>query len=251
MKAVILAGGRGTRLSEETHLKPKPLVEAHGKPLIWHIMKNYSLHGVNEFIVLAGYKGHMLKEYFANFWLNDADVTFDLSEPKLDVHSKRGEPWKVTVIDSGLDTMTGGRLSYLQNLMSDTFFLTYGDGVSNVDITKLINFHKSSPSLATLTAVQPPARFGALDLNENLVNGFEEKPVGDGGWVNGGFFVLEPEILKYVKSEKDSFESDVLPVIAKSGQLKAFKHDGFWQPVDTVRDLERLNLALVAGELSW
>jgi glucose-1-phosphate cytidylyltransferase len=193
----------------------------------------------------------MLKEYFANFWLNDADVTFDLSEPKLDVHSKRGEPWKVTVIDSGLDTMTGGRLSYLQNLISDTFLLTYGDGVSNVDITKLINFHKSSPSLATLTAVQPPARFGALDLNENLVNGFEEKPVGDGGWVNGGFFVLEPEILKYVKSEKDSFESDVLTVIAKSGQLKAFKHDGFWQPVDTVRDLERLNLALVAGELSW
>jgi glucose-1-phosphate cytidylyltransferase len=251
MKAVILAGGRGTRLSEETHLKPKPLVEAHGKPLIWHIMKNYSMHGVSEFIVLAGYKGHMLKEYFANFWLNDADVTFDLSEPKLDVHSKRGEPWKVTVIDSGLDTMTGGRLSYLQNLITETFLLTYGDGVSNVDITKLISFHKSSPSLATLTAVQPPARFGALDLSENFVNGFEEKPVGDGGWVNGGFFVLEPEILKYVKSEKDSFESDVLPDIAKSGQLKAFKHDGFWQPVDTVRDLERLNLALGAGELTW
>jgi glucose-1-phosphate cytidylyltransferase len=248
---VILAGGRGTRLSEETYLKPKPLVEAHGKPLIWHIMKNYSIHGISEFIVLAGYKGHMLKEYFANFWLNDADVTFDLSEPKMDIHSKRGEPWQVTVIDSGLDTMTGGRLNYLQNVIDDTFLLTYGDGVSNVDITKLIDFHMRSPSLATLTAVQPPARFGALDLSENFVSGFKEKPVGDGGWVNGGFFVLEPEILKYVKSENDSFESDVLPEVAKRGQLKAYKHDGFWQPVDTVRDLERLNFALGEGELTW
>ena len=251
MKAVILAGGRGTRLSEETYLKPKPLVEAQGKPLIWHIMKNYSNHGINEFIVLAGYKGHMLKDYFANFWLNDADVTFDLSEPKLDVHSKRGETWKVTVIDSGLETMTGGRLGFLRGLVSDTFLLTYGDGVSNVDVQKLVDFHKSSPSLATLTAVQPPARFGALNLVENFVNGFEEKPVGDGGWVNGGYFVLEPTILDYVKSNRDSFEADILPGIARSGQLKAFKHDGFWQPVDTIRDLERLNLALDAGELTW
>lgn len=250
MKAVILAGGRGTRLYEETLVKPKPLVEAKGKPLIWHIMKNYSIHGITEFIVLAGYKGHMLKEYFAKFWLNDADITFDLSEPKFDVHSKRGESWKVTVIDSGLETMTGGRLGYLKDQISDTFLVTYGDGVSNVHIKKLIEFHKSSPSLATLTAVQPPARFGALNLAANLVTSFEEKPVGDGSWVNGGFFVFEPEILDFIKSEKDSLEVDILPDIAKIGQLKAFKHEGFWQPVDTIRDLERLNLALDAGELT-
>jgi len=251
MKAVILAGGRGTRLAEETQVKPKPLVESGGKPLIWHIMQNYARFGVTEFIVLVGYKGQMIREYFANFWLNQADITFDLSNPEIQVHQNRGLPWKVSVIDTGLETMTGGRLAKLKNLIDEDFFLTYGDGVADVDIEMLLKKHNVSRSLATLTAVQPPARFGALDFDGSQVIGFREKPIDDEGWVNGGFFVLSPKIFDYLKGDLCSFESDVLPQVAEQGKLSAYKHTGFWQPVDTIRDLERLEVAIAQGALPW
>jgi glucose-1-phosphate cytidylyltransferase len=251
MKAVILAGGRGTRLAEETQVKPKPLVEAGGKPLIWHIMQNYARFGITEFVVLVGYKGQLIREYFANFWLNQADITFDLSNPEIQVHQTRGQSWKVSVIDTGLETMTGGRLARLKNLLDEDFLLTYGDGVSDVDIDKLLKKHNENKSLATLTAVQPPARFGALDFVGNQVVGFREKPIDDEGWVNGGFFVLSPKIFDYITNDLCSFESDVLPSVAKQGQLSAYKHSGFWQPVDTIRDLERLEVAIADGALPW
>jgi glucose-1-phosphate cytidylyltransferase len=236
---------------EETQLKPKPLVEANGKPLIWHIMQNFSIHGITDFIILAGYKGQQIREYFANFWLHQADLTFDLSTPNQEIHKVRGLPWKVTVLDTGVDTNTGGRIAQLKGLLNEDFLLTYGDGVSDVDIKKLILSHQNSSNLATLTAVQPPARFGALNLNGNQVLSFQEKPEGEGAWVNGGFFVLKPKIFDYLTSEGSSFEIDVLPTVASLGKLGAYMHTGYWQPVDTIRDLQRLEEAIERGALPW
>jgi glucose-1-phosphate cytidylyltransferase len=251
MKAVILAGGRGTRLAEETHIKPKPLVEASGQPLIWHIMQNYARHGVTDFIVLAGYKGQYIREYFADFWLHQADVTFDLSTPDREIHKVRSLPWKVTVLDTGIDTNTGGRIARLRNSLTDDFLLTYGDGVSDVNIKGLITAHKNSENIATLTAVQPPARFGALNLKGDQVVNFQEKPDGEGAWVNGGFLVLSPEIFDYLSGDETSLEIDALPKIAEAGKLGVYKHSGFWQPVDTIRDLQRLEEAILKGALPW
>jgi glucose-1-phosphate cytidylyltransferase len=251
MKAVILAGGRGTRLTEETTLKPKPLVEANGKPLIWHIMQNYSMHGITEFIILSGYKGQQIREYFANFWLHQADLTFDLLTPNQEIHKVRGLPWKVTVIDTGTDTNTGGRVARLKGIVNEDFLLTYGDGISDIDISSLVKKHKEHDNYVTLTAVQPPARFGALNLKGDLVIGFEEKPKGDGAWVNGGFFVVTPKIFDYLGGDSTSLEIDALPHIANDHKLGAFKHTGYWQPVDTLRDLHRLEEAIAEGALPW
>ena len=251
MKAVILAGGRGTRLSEETQLKPKPLVEASGQPLIWHIMQNYARYGVTDFIVLAGYKGQQIREYFANFWLHQADVTFDLSTPEREIHKIRSLPWKVSVLDTGIDTNTGGRILKLKDLLKEDFLLTYGDGVSDINIEDLISVHRASGNFATLTAVRPPARFGALNLVAEQVESFQEKPEGEGSWVNGGFLVLKPEIFTFLKGDDSSFEIDGLPKIAALGKLGAYKHSGFWQPVDTIRDLQRLEEAISRGLLPW
>ena len=251
MKAVILAGGRGTRLSEETHVKPKPLVEAAGQPLIWHIMQNYAKYEITEFIVLAGYRSQQIREYFANYWLHQADITFNLATPDREIHKIRSLPWKVTVIDTGIETNTGGRLGRLRELLQEDFLMTYGDGVANVNILELIAAHRASGNIATLTAVQPPARFGALNLTGNQVENFQEKPVGDGAWVNGGFFVLKPEVFDFIDGDDSSFEIDALPRIANSGKLGAYKHFGFWQPVDTVRDLQRLEEAISLGVLPW
>lgn len=251
MKAVILAGGRGTRLSEETQLKPKPLVEAVGQPLIWHIMQNYAQHGITEFIVLAGYKGQQIREYFANYWLHQADITFDLATPEREIHKVRSLPWRVSVLDTGIDTNTGGRIARLKDLLKEDFLLTYGDGVSDVNISDLIASHQLSGNLATLTAVQPPARFGALNLTGDKVISFQEKPDGDGAWVNGGFLVLKPEVFDFLKGDESSLEIDALPKIAKLGKLGVYKHSGFWQPVDTIRDLQRLEEAIGRGVLPW
>ena len=251
MKAVILAGGRGTRLTEETQFKPKPLVEANGKPLIWHIMQNFSRYGVTDFIILSGYKGQQIREYFANFWLHQADLTFDLSTPNQEIHKVRGLPWKVTVLDTGTDTNTGGRIARLKDIVDEDFLLTYGDGISDIDISSLVKKHKEHHNYATLTAVQPPARFGALNLEGDFVIGFEEKPKGDGAWVNGGFFVLTPKIFDYLGGDSSSFEIDALPKVADAGKLGAYKHSGYWQPVDTIRDLQRLEEAIVSGALPW
>ena len=251
MKAVILAGGRGTRLTEETTLKPKPLVEANGKPLIWHIMQNYSRHGITDFIILSGYKGQQIREYFANFWLHQADLTFDLSTPNQEIHKVRGLPWKVTVLDTGTDTNTGGRIARLKGIVNEDFLLTYGDGISDINISSLLKKHKEFDNYVTLTAVQPPARFGALNLNGDRVVGFEEKPKGDGAWVNGGFFVVTPKIFDYLGDDSTSLEIDVLPHIANDHKLGAFKHTGYWQPVDTIRDLHKLEEAIAKGALPW
>ena len=251
MKAVILAGGRGTRLAEETTLKPKPLVEANGRPLIWHIMQNYSRHGISEFIVLSGYKGQQIREYFANFWLHQADLTFDLSTSNQEILKVRGLPWKVTVLDTGIDTNTGGRIARLKGVLEEDFLLTYGDGVSDIDIEGLLSSHRKSNNFATLTAVQPPARFGALNLSGNQVVSFQEKPEGDGAWVDGGFFVFTPKIFDYLGGDNSSLEIDALPKVASDGKLGFYKHAGFWQPVDTIRDLQRLEEAIELGALPW
>ena len=251
MKAVILAGGRGTRLAEETQIKPKPLVEAGGHPLIWHIMQSYARYGISEFIILAGYKGQQIREYFANYWLNQADITFDLSTADKEIHIVRSLPWKVTVLDTGIDTNTGGRIARLKNLLHEDFLLTYGDGVSDVNILELLAAHKTSGNLATLTAVQPPARFGALNLLGSQVSSFLEKPDGEGAWVSGGFFVLSPKVFDYLEGDQTSFEIDTLPRIAEAGELGVHKHTGFWQPVDTIRDLQRLEEAIEKGKLPW
>jgi glucose-1-phosphate cytidylyltransferase len=251
MKAVILAGGRGTRLSEETNLKPKPLVEANGKPLIWHIMKNYSRSGITDFVILSGYKGNLIREYFANFWLHQADLTFDLTNASQEVHNVRGLPWKVTVIDTGINTNTGGRIGRLRDLLKEDFFLSYGDGISDIDFNALLALHKENNNFITLTAVQPPARFGALKLMGTQVQSFQEKPEGDGAWVNGGFFVITPKIFDYIENDSSSLEIDVLPKIASQGKLGAYKHFGYWQPVDTIRDLQRLEESIESGSLPW
>jgi glucose-1-phosphate cytidylyltransferase len=251
MRAVILAGGKGTRLSEETQGRPKPLVEAGGQPLLWHIMQNYARFGVTDFVVLVGYKGQQSREYFAKYWLHQSDITFDLAAPNLKIHEVRSLPWKVTVVDTGLETQTGGRISRIKDLISEDFLLTYGDGVADVDISQLIQAHNASGAIATLTAVQPPARFGALDLNGTRVEGFVEKPQGDGGWVNGGFFCLSPKIFNFLGDDLSSFEADTLPIIAEQGILNSYKHTGYWQPVDTIRDLARLEEAISAKRLPW
>ena len=236
MKAVILAGGLGTRLSEETQLKPKPMVEIGGRPILWHVLKIYSSHGINDFVICAGYKGYMIKEYFANYFLHMSDVTFDMSNNSLEVHQKNAEPWKITVVDTGEDTMTGGRLKRITQYIDESFCCTYGDGVGDIDVAALIDFHKRSGRLATLTGVQPPGRFGAIDLDEDKVLSFQEKPQGDGSWINGGFFVLEPAVLDLIENDSTVWEKKPLEHFAKVGQLGIYRHHGFWRPMDTLRD---------------
>jgi glucose-1-phosphate cytidylyltransferase len=251
LKVVIFAGGLGTRLTEETQLKPKPLVEACGKPLLWHIMQNYSSYGFKEFVILVGYKGDMIREYFANFWMYKSDITFNLLSSDSHVHETRGMPWKVSIVETGINTSTGSRLAKIKNIINEDFLLTYGDGIADVDISKLIDFHYTNSSLVTLTAVQPPAKFGALKLNGHLVASFQEKMDNLESWVNGGFFVVNKDIFDIIPEFDNSFESDVLPILAAKNQLSAFKHLGFWQPVDTVRDLTKLEDAINLGLIKW
>jgi len=251
MKAVILAGGLGTRLSEETHLRPKPMVEIGGKPILWHILKIYSSHGINDFIICCGYKGYIIKEYFANYFLHTSDVTFHMDRNHMEIHKQKAEPWKVTLIDTGESTLTGGRLARVGEYIDKTFCLTYGDGVSNVDISALIDHHKSEGKQATLTAVRPPGRYGALSLQGTKVNHFQEKPDGDGGWINGGFFVLEPSVLRLIDGDHCSWEGKPLNYLASSRQLNAYFHNGFWQPMDTLRDQQKLHELWVSGKAPW
>ena len=252
MKAVILAGGLGTRIAEETSVKPKPMIEIGGKPILWHIMKMYSSYGINDFVICCGYKGYLVKEYFANYFLHTSDVTFDLSNNKMEVHNKFTEPWKVTLVDTGLDTMTGGRLKRIKNFVDDeSFCFTYGDGVSDVNISKLIEFHKNSKTLATVTAVQPPGRFGTLDIDKNNLTSFVEKPDGDGNWINGGFFVLEPEVFELIKNDSTIWERQPLEKLARENQLSAYKHTGFWQPTDTLRDKNYLDELWKSNNSPW
>ena len=252
MKAVILAGGLGTRISEETSIKPKPMVEVGGKPILWHVMKIYSTHGINDFIICLGYKGYVIKEYFANYFLHMSDVTFDMVGNKVEVHQNNTEPWRVTLVDTGDNTMTGGRLKRVrQYLGSEDFCFTYGDGVGDVDISKLMKFHKSHKKLATLTATQPPGRFGALKLNQDIVSGFQEKPQGDGGWINGGFFVLSPKVIDYIEGDATLWERDPMERLAIEGQLMARQHNGFWQPMDTLRDKAYLDELWASGKAPW
>ena len=251
MKAVILAGGLGTRISEETDLKPKPMVEIGGKPILWHIMKMYSAHGIHDFIICCGYKGYVIKEYFANYFLHMSDVTFDMNNNKMEVHQNNAEPWKVTLVDTGENTMTGGRLRRVRSFLDDDFCFTYGDGVSDVDISRLIKFHRSQDTLATLTATQPPGRFGALNMNVNKITGFQEKPQGDGAWINGGFFVLSPKVIEYIEGDETTWEQRPLEELARKGQLSSYKHDGFWQPMDTLRDKNHLEELWNGGNAPW
>lgn len=242
VKAVILAGGLGTRLSEETVLRPKPMVEIGGKPILWHILKLYSHYSINEFIICCGYKGYLIKEYFSNYFLHTSDVTFHMdNDNRMEIHRRKSEPWKVTLVDTGETTQTGGRLGRIQPYVGDgTFCFTYGDGVANINIDALVNHHFNCGLSATLTAVQPPGRYGALHLEDSKVESFQEKPDGDNAWINGGFFVLEPDVLSYIKNDQTSWETDVLPQLASCGQLSAYRHNGFWQPMDTLRDKNRL-----------
>jgi glucose-1-phosphate cytidylyltransferase len=253
MKAVILAGGLGTRLSEETAVKPKPMVEIGGRPILWHIMKLYSAHGVNEFVICCGYKGYLIKEYFANYFLHMSDVTFDIAFNSMTVHERKAEPWKVTLVDTGEDTMTGGRLKrvadYVRN--EEAFCFTYGDGLSDVDIGKLISFHREQGRIATVTAVAPPGRYGALDIDAGIVTAFTEKPRGDGGLINGGFFVLSPKVLDFIPGDTTSFEGAPISELAAKRELAAFEHRGFWQAMDTIRDRTILESLWESGKAPW
>jgi len=253
MKAIILAGGLGTRISEETYLKPKPMIEVGGMPILWHIMKMYSAQGINDFIICVGYKGYVIKEYFANYFLHMSDVTFDMQNNAMEVHHHKAEPWRVTLVDTGENTLTGGRLkriaSYVEN--EDAFCFTYGDGVADIDITALINFHKQHKKLATVTAVQPPGRYGALSMDGNTVKGFLEKPQGDGGWINGGFFILSPKVMALIAGDSSSWEGDPLTQLAAQGELMAYEHKGFWQPMDTLRDKNSLEDLWENGKAPW
>ncbi|MBU6230258.1 MAG: glucose-1-phosphate cytidylyltransferase [Cyanobacteria bacterium REEB459] len=254
MKAVILAGGLGTRLSEETSIKPKPMVEVGGRPILWHIMKIYSAHGINEFIICCGYKGYVIKEYFANYFLHMSDVTFDLRYNQMNVHAGNAEPWKITLVDTGDSSMTGGRLKRVKEYIgSETFCMTYGDGVSDVNITELVTFHQKQGLLATLTAVQPPGRFGAIALaqGQTTISSFQEKPEGDGAWVNGGFFVLEPPVIDFIEGDATVWEQEPLRKLANIDQLSAYKHPGFWQPMDTLRDKHRLEELWANDQAPW
>jgi glucose-1-phosphate cytidylyltransferase len=253
VKAVILAGGLGTRISEETHLRPKPMIEIGGKPMLWHIMKIYSAHGVNDFVICCGYKGYVIKEYFANYFLHMSDVTFDMTNNQMEVHFKKAESWRVTLVDTGDETLTGGRLKRVASYIDkeDAFCFTYGDGVANVDITAQIQFHNKHGKLATVTAVQPPGRYGALLLNGTVVNGFQEKPPGDGAWINGGFFILHPQVIDFIEGDQSAWEGKPLEAIARNGQLQAFEHRGFWQPMDTMRDKIQLEQLWSSGNAPW
>lgn len=253
MKAVILAGGLGTRISEETHLRPKPMIEIGGKPILWHIMKSYAAHGVNEFVICCGYKGYLIKEYFANYFLHMSDVTFDMADNRMEVHEHKAEPWRVTLIDTGDDTMTGGRLKRVASHLrgEEAFCFTYGDGVADVDIAASIAFHRAHGRLATITAVQPPGRYGALALTGSRVSGFMEKPRGEGGVINGGFFVLSPRCLDRIAGDATSWEEEPLAGLAADGELMAFRHDGFWQPMDTLREKNLLEELWQTGRAPW
>jgi len=252
LKVVILAGGLGSRISEETHLKPKPLIEIGSMPILWHIMKIYSAFDINDFIICCGYKGYLVKEYFANYFLHMSDVTFDIKNNKMEVHRKNAEPWKVTLVDTGLDTMTGGRLRRVKNFVeNETFCFTYGDGLSDVNVSELIKFHKNQHTIATITSVQPPGRFGLLDIEGNKISKFSEKPSGDGNWINGGFFVLEPKVFDYLEDDSTVWEKEPLEKLSKDGQLSAYKHTGFWQPLDTLRDKNNLEKLWASGKAPW
>ncbi|MXV17431.1 glucose-1-phosphate cytidylyltransferase [Hufsiella ginkgonis] len=253
MKVVLLAGGLGTRLSEETVLRPKPMVEIGGMPILWHIMKIYSAHGFNDFIVCLGYKGYVVKEYFANYFLHKSDVTIDLTKNAMEVHDSQAEPWKITLVDTGNESFTGGRIKRIkQHVGNETFMLTYGDGVSNVDITALVRFHKAKGKMCTVTSVQPSGRFGSIDLADNdTVRSFMEKPKGDGAWINGGFFVCEPGVFDYIDGDSTIWERDPMERIAAENQMAAYKHDGFWKPMDTLRDKQELEEDWSAGKAKW
>lgn len=253
MKVVILAGGFGTRLSEETHLRPKPMVDIGDKPILWHIMKIYSSYGYNDFVICLGYKGYMIKEYFANYFIHQSDLTIDLTNNSIETHHSNAEPWKVTLVDTGKESMTGGRIKRIQKYVgNEPFLLTYGDGVGNVDIAALVDEHRRSQKLVTVTAVQPSGRFGALNLAENnQVNSFLEKPKGDGSWINGGFFVCQPEVFQYLDADSTIWEREPMERIAADGQLQAFKHLGFWKPMDTLRDKQELEQAWESGTAPW
>lgn len=252
MKVVILAGGLGSRISEESVVRPKPMIEIGGRPILWHIMKIYAAHGHNEFVVCLGYKGYLIKEYFANYFLHMADVTFDLAENRMEVHQKASEPWRVTLVDTGDASQTGGRLKRVERYVADApFCLTYGDGVADVNVTRLVEFHRKSGRRATVTAVRPPGRFGALALDGEKVSGFIEKPAGDGGWINGGFFVLQPEVFRYLHGDADVWEYEPLERLAKEGQLGAYQHEGFWHPMDTLRDKNILEDLWSRGSAPW
>lgn len=252
MKAVILAGGLGTRISEESNVKPKPMIEIGGKPILWHIMKIYSAHGVNDFIICCGYKGYVIKEYFANYFLHMSDVTFDMQQNKMDVHQNSAEPWRVTLVDTGEETMTGGRLKRVKaHLNDEPFCFTYGDGVGNVDISGVVKFHRSHGGLATLTATQPPGRFGAINIDSGRVASFQEKPQGDGSWINGGFFVLDPKVIDYIEGDQTTWEREPMERLAADGQMHAWSHSGFWQPMDTLRDKKHLEELWESGSAPW
>jgi len=252
MKAVILAGGLGTRIAEESHLRPKPMIEIGGRPILWHIMKMYSTHGVNDFVICCGYKGYIIKEYFANYFLHMSDVTFDMATQKMEVHRRSAEPWRVTLVDTGDDTLTGGRLKRVgEYLTDDAFCFTYGDGVSDIDIGKSIAFHRAHGKLATITAVQPPGRYGAIERRGDQVTGFAEKPRGDGGAINGGFFVLSPRVLDHIAGDRMSWEAEPLCELAARGELMAYEHHGFWQAMDTLRDKNILEELWASGKAPW
>lgn len=253
MKAVILAGGLGTRISEETHLKPKPMIEIGARPILWHILKLYSAHGVNDFVICCGYKGYVIKEYFANYFLHMSDVTFDMASNGMQVHQRKAEPWRVTLVDTGEDTLTGGRLKRVADYVrgEDAFCFTYGDGVADIDISAEVAFHREHGCLATVAAVQPPGRYGALQMQGDTVAGFVEKPRGDGGRINGGFFVLSPRVLDYIEDDQTSWEAAPLEALAQQGQLMAYQHDGFWQPMDTLRDKNQLEELWASGKAPW
>ena len=253
MKTVILAGGLGTRISEETDLKPKPMVEVGGRPILWHIMKIYSAHGINDFIICCGYRGYIIKEYFANYFLHQSDVTFNMKNNTMQVHQKRVEPWKITLVDTGENTMTGGRLLQVADYIKNEkyFLFTYGDGVSDIDITASVKFHRQHGKMATLTAVYSPGRFGALEIKENIVESFQEKPRGDGALINGGFFVLSPKVLDYIEDNNTVWEQEPLKILAENRELMAFQHPGFWQPLDTLRDKNYLEELWAKGKAPW
>jgi glucose-1-phosphate cytidylyltransferase len=252
MKAVILAGGLGTRISEESHLRPKPMIEIGGKPILWHIMKIFLAHGIEDFIICCGYKGYMIKEYFANYALHNSDITFDMIANTTRVHQNSTEPWRVTLVDTGEETLTGGRLKRVRDYVKDgDFCLTYGDGLSDIDIRGLIGFHRAERRLATVTAVQPPGRYGALELDQGQVVRFDEKPQGDGAWINGGFFVLSPKAIDYIEGDQTAWERTPLERLAADGQLSAYTHRGFWQPMDTLRDKNQLEQLWASGRAPW
>ncbi len=252
MKAVILAGGLGTRISEESHLKPKPMIEIGGKPIIWHIMKIYSFYGINEFVICLGYKGYLIKEYFANYFLHMSDVTFDMAENRMHIHQRHAEPWRVTLVDTGESSGTGGRLRRVRDYIGDqSFCFTYGDGLADLDISALLAFHRSHGRLATVTAVQPPGRYGALSIQGNRVEGFQEKPVGDGNWINGGFFVLEPGVIDFIGDDRTTWEFEPMRELAAQGQLMSYLHRGFWQPMDTLRDRVFLEERWSSDQAAW